>query len=164
MPRWTIREARELLDKVLVAPEQRRWLEADLERVVNGDTVQVGEQAQAVAGELLPRASRTQERSLDLVAAATGPAQAGAEPPDRPGRRPGEARRAKKGAGRSAERGAPADRAPRAAPGAGGRGSGGQRRGLLPADMPSGMAPHVVGRSSRASRRSVWRSNTAGEG
>ena len=49
-------------------PRQRRWLEADLERVVNGVRVQVGEQAQAVAGELLPRASRPQERSLDLVA------------------------------------------------------------------------------------------------
>jgi len=44
-------------------------LEADLERVVTGVRVQVGEQAQAVAGELLlPRASRTQERWLDLVA------------------------------------------------------------------------------------------------
>lgn len=40
-----------------------------MERVVNGVRVQVGEQAQAVAGELLlPRASRTQERWLDLVA------------------------------------------------------------------------------------------------
>ena len=53
-------------------PRQRRWLEADLERVVNGVRVQVGEQAQAVAGELLPGASRTQERWLDLVAGATG--------------------------------------------------------------------------------------------
>ena len=41
--------------------------------MVNGVRVQVGEQAQAVAGELLlPRASRTQERWLDLVAGATG--------------------------------------------------------------------------------------------
>jgi hypothetical protein len=40
--------------------------------VVNGVRVQVGEQAQAVAGELLPGASRTQERWLDLVARATG--------------------------------------------------------------------------------------------
>jgi hypothetical protein len=99
MPRYTIREARELLDKVLVAPRQRRWLETDLERVVNGVRVQVGEQAQAVAGELLPRASRTQERWLALVAGATGSAEAGAEPPDRSGRRPGEARRATTGAG-----------------------------------------------------------------
>ena len=53
-------------------PRQRRWLEADLERVVNGVRVQVGEQAQAVAGELLPRAGTTQERWLDLVAGATG--------------------------------------------------------------------------------------------
>ena len=37
-------------------------------RVVNRVRVQVGEQAQAVAGELLPRASRTQERWLDLAA------------------------------------------------------------------------------------------------
>jgi hypothetical protein len=51
MLRYPIREARELLDKVLAAPEQRRWLEADLERVVNGVRVQVGEQAPAVAGE-----------------------------------------------------------------------------------------------------------------
>jgi hypothetical protein len=53
-------------------PRQRRWLETDLERVVNGVRVQVGEQAQAVAGELLSGASRTQERWLDLVAGATG--------------------------------------------------------------------------------------------
>ena len=53
-------------------PRQRRWLETDLERVVNGVRVQVGEQAQAVAGELLPRAGTTQERWLDLVAGATG--------------------------------------------------------------------------------------------
>ena len=61
MPRYPIREARELVDKVLVAPRQRRWLEADLERVVNRVRVQVGEQAQAVAGELLPR--RAEPRS-----------------------------------------------------------------------------------------------------
>src|SRR5215211_8915605 len=40
---------------------------------------------------------QNQERWLDLVAGATGPAEAGAEPPDRSGRRPGEARRAKTG-------------------------------------------------------------------
>ena len=40
--------------------------------MVNRVRVQDGEQAQAVAGELLPRASRTQQRSLDLVAGATG--------------------------------------------------------------------------------------------
>jgi hypothetical protein len=97
MPRHPIREAHELLDKVLVAPRQRRWLETDLERVVNRVRVQVGEQAPAVAGELLTRASRTQQRSLDLVAGATGPAEAGAEPPDRSGRRPREARQATTG-------------------------------------------------------------------
>jgi hypothetical protein len=53
-------------------PQSSHRLETDLERVVNGVWVQVGEQAPAVAGELLPRASRTQERWLDLVAGATG--------------------------------------------------------------------------------------------
>ena len=61
MPRYPIREARELVDKVLVAPRQRRWLEADLERVVTGVRVQVGERAQAVAGNCCP--GRAEPRS-----------------------------------------------------------------------------------------------------
>ena len=68
MPRYPIREARGGSTRCWWRPRQRRWLETDLERVVNGVRVQVGEHAQAVAGELLPRASRTQERWLDLVA------------------------------------------------------------------------------------------------
>jgi hypothetical protein len=46
---------------VLVALRQRRWLEADLERVVLGIRSQVGEQAQAAAGNCCP--GRAQPRS-----------------------------------------------------------------------------------------------------
>jgi len=62
MPRYPICEARGLLDKVLVAaPGSAGGWRPDLERVANGVRVQVGEQAQAVAGELLPR--RAEPRS-----------------------------------------------------------------------------------------------------
>jgi len=96
MPRYPIREARGCSTRCWWRPRQRRWLEADLERVVNRVRVQVGEHAQAVAGELLPR--RAEPRSDGWTSSpGAGPAEAGAEPPDRSGRRPGEARRARTG-------------------------------------------------------------------
>jgi hypothetical protein len=142
MPRYPIREARGCSTRCWWRPRQRRWLEADLERVVNRVRVQVGEHAQAVAGELLPR--RAEPRSDGWTSSpGAGPAEAGAEPPDRSGRRPGEARRARTGLDdppsevrglierheqlRELEDEDPV-RTPRTSP----------------ADMPSGMAPHVV--------------------
>jgi hypothetical protein len=84
-------EARELLDKGLVADPgsaggwRPTW---------SGWSLESGRRSASRRGQSpgnpLPRASRTQERSLDLVAGATRFAEAGAEPPDRPGRCPGE--------------------------------------------------------------------------
>jgi hypothetical protein len=68
MPRYPIREARGLLDKVLVAPQAAPVAGGRPGARGQSSQGQVGEQAQAVAGELLPRASRSQERWLDLVA------------------------------------------------------------------------------------------------
>ena len=164
MPRYTIREARELLDKVLVAPRQRRWLEADLERVVNRVRVQVGEQAQAVAGELLPRASRPQERSLDLVAgpqdllkrvqnhridladALTRRAELRRELEDPPSEVRGLIERHEQL--RALEDEDPVENA----------------EDFYVRTCRAAWRPRWSGRSSRASRRSVWRSNTAGGG
>jgi hypothetical protein len=131
--------------------------------VVNGVRVQVGEQAQAVAGELLPRAGTTQERWLDLVAGATGLLKRVQN--HRIDLAHALARRAELRGG--------LDNPPSEVRGlierheqlrAGGRGSGENARGLLPADMPSGMAPHMVWEIVEGHRRNVWRSNTAGEG
>jgi hypothetical protein len=122
------------------------------------------DRAQAVAGELLPGASRTQELWLDLIAGATGLLKRVQN--HRIDLADALARRAelRGGLGQSAKRGARADRAPRAAPGLEDEDPVRTPRTPSPRTCRAAWRPTWSGRSLRASPRNVWRSNTAGEG